>query len=83
MGPSGLLAEWVASLLPFCDPRNARRLSQALELAERFEEAGVQRPGELARFLSQARVEDTETQSLRVMTIHKAKGLEFDSVVLS
>jgi hypothetical protein len=58
------------------------RLAQAVDLAERFDREGGGRPGDLAAYLSRATVESPRHAGVRVMTIHRAKGLEFDVVVM-
>ena len=62
--------------------RGRMRLAQAVDLAERFDREGGGRPGDLAAYLSRAVVESPRQAGVRVMTIHRAKGLEFDVVVL-
>ena len=82
LGPARLLASWAGQLRDVCDLRGRRRLRQAIELAERWRDSGEDRPSALARYLEEARIEDPIAAGVRVMTIHKSKGLEFDAVVL-
>ncbi|MFW6058868.1 MAG: UvrD-helicase domain-containing protein [Phycisphaeraceae bacterium] len=83
-GYAETLSDWVAQLAPSCDARSLARLSQLIELAERYEADAAQplRPGRFVDFAAQANVEEPAPASVRVMTIHASKGLEFDAVVL-
>ncbi|HEX2464211.1 MAG TPA: UvrD-helicase domain-containing protein [Thermoanaerobaculia bacterium] len=81
-GAAVVLAEWKRALRGRVGARGRTRLAQAVDLAERFEREGGGRPGELAAYLSRAVVESPRQAGVRVMTIHRAKGLEFDVVVL-
>jgi ATP-dependent helicase/nuclease subunit A len=67
---------------PFCDAREARRLAQLAELAHRFDGRATLRPGDFIRLAASERIEDRAAAEIRVMTVHQAKGLEFDIVVL-
>jgi len=62
------------------DERGLARFSQLIDLAQSIDPGT--RPGELARIVRMRRVEEPGSERVRVMTIHKAKGLEFDAVVL-
>ncbi len=64
------------------DPRQARRLRQLVELGFRWDRRANLRPGDFVRFVESERVEDPRASAVRVMTVHQAKGLEFDAVVL-
>ena len=81
-GAAVVLAEWTRALRRAAGTRGRMRLAQAVDLAERFEREGGGRPGDLAAYLSRAVVESPRQAGVRVMTIHRAKGLEFDVVVL-
>ena len=65
-----------------CDSREARRLAQLAERAHAFERNASLRPMDFVRMIEETRVEDPASSGIRVMTVHKAKGLEFDIVVL-
>ncbi|HWB08112.1 MAG TPA: UvrD-helicase domain-containing protein [Pirellulales bacterium] len=73
---------WARVLAEACDARDASRLLQLVELAYRFEaEAGL-RTRDFVSFVEHERVEAPSPADVRVMTIHQAKGLQFDIVVL-
>ena len=63
-----------------CDERF--RLSQIVRLASRFDAQSTLRPAAFDRFVQSEGFGDPSTDLVRVMTIHKAKGLEFDVVIL-
>jgi ATP-dependent helicase/nuclease subunit A len=64
------------------DVREQRRLAQLGELAFRFDSSATLRPSDFVHFVRHERVEDPVAANVRVMTVHQAKGLEFDVVVL-
>ena len=69
-------------LAEFCDARDQSRLQQLVELAYDYQPAGSLRTDDFVRMVEQRRVADPTSACVRVMTIHQAKGLEFDVVVL-
>lgn len=62
--------------------RERSRFEQLIELAESFDGSGATRPSELARIIRSRGVVDPSSTRVRVMTVHRSKGLEFDAVVL-
>jgi ATP-dependent helicase/nuclease subunit A len=81
-GYGACVLRWSEILAPSCDAREARRLGQLVRLAHRHDAAPTLRADDFIAFVESERVEDPATTDVRVMTIHKAKGLEFDIVVL-
>ena len=73
-GPGG----WPSS----CDRRDQSRLQQLVELAYEYQPASTLRTDDFVRLVEQRQVADPSSADVRVMTIHQAKGLEFDIVVL-
>ncbi len=82
-GYGRVIAEWAAALAGTVGERDRRRLRQLVELAHLWDERPSARPTDFVRVVEEARMEDPASAMVRVMTIHKAKGLEFDAVVLA
>ena len=78
-GPT--IAKWAKTLAAHSDFREVRRLRQVIELAYQHQSQATLRPIDFVRFVEQQKVKLPTTARVRVMTIHQAKGLEFDSVV--
>ncbi len=76
------LSAWTRELAPFVDESELRRLEQLVELGFRWDERATLRPGDFIRYVESHTVEDPRSAAVRVMTVHQAKGLEFDVVVL-
>lgn len=74
--------KWSRLLLPYSSRREAARLAQLVTLASQYEPDATLRPRDFIKYIELQRVADTESGRVRVMTIHQAKGLEFDIVVL-
>ena len=77
-----MIARWAAVLAPSCTARELRRLQKLIELADQYDAEATLRPSDFGEFVRQQKVEDPTGAAVRVMTVHKAKGLEFDVVVL-
>lgn len=80
------VAPSLQSLLTACaaslDARSMRRFEQLIGLAQRFDASPWSRVDEFIRLVRRTGVEEASADAVRVMTIHAAKGLEFDAVVL-
>ena len=74
--------QWVQELAPHCDGRDLNRLLQLVELAYGYENDATVRVDDFIRVVESRRVESPSTADVRVMTLHQAKGLQFDIVVL-
>lgn len=59
-----------------------RRFGQLVDLANRYESRLGLRPSSFVDHVRATKVENTAASQVKVMTIHSAKGLEFDAVVL-
>lgn len=73
---------WAGEMASSCDARELRRLAQLAEIAHRYDDRASLRPSDFVRLVEAQRVEDPTTAPIRVMTVHQAKGLQFDVVVL-
>ena len=73
---------WTKQLAQSCDRRDLSRLLQLVELAYRYEAQASARADDFVDLVRQQRVQDPATADVRVMTVHQAKGLQFDIVVL-
>ncbi len=67
---------------PHVGARDARRLEQLVELAYGYERQLGTTTAPFLRLVETKRIADPADEPVRVMTIHQAKGLEFDCVVL-
>ena len=81
-GYAGLLARWASLVAPFGMDRTARRLEQVLEMAAGFDALPPMRSSEFVRAVRESTAENPGTAPVRVLTINRAKGLEFDAVFL-
>jgi len=79
-GPA--LYDWIAPVKEDCTSREWRRLEQLVEVAYRCPLSQYPRPADFIERIRNQRVEDPSAAQVRVMTIHQAKGLEFDMVML-
>ena len=79
-GPT--IRSWVVALAGACDERELNRLVQLVEVAYAYESDATTRADDFVSLISQHRVEDPTSADVRVMTVHQAKGLQFDIVVL-
>jgi ATP-dependent exoDNAse (exonuclease V) beta subunit len=67
---------------PHIPPASAARMDQLLDLARDFDARASLRPCEFVALVCEQRVARPGGARVRVMSIHAAKGLEFDAVVL-
>jgi ATP-dependent helicase/nuclease subunit A len=81
-GLGATLADWSEKLSPHLGDRESDRLRQLVEFAFVQDAAASLRPSDFAKLVEKMVFEDPAAAQVRVMTIHQAKGLEFDIVVL-
>jgi ATP-dependent exoDNAse (exonuclease V) beta subunit len=79
---AALLAE-LAPSFPAGDRFNAERARQFVGAAAQFDESGGRSASEFVEFMEQYSLREPESAAvIRVMTVHKSKGLGFDMVVV-
>lgn len=81
-GYADTITQWATALAPSCGAAGVRRLGQLIGLAELYDPQRTLRPTRFVEYVTGTQVEETSAVSVRVMTIHRSKGLEFDVVVL-
>ncbi|MCL4207715.1 MAG: UvrD-helicase domain-containing protein [Pirellulaceae bacterium] len=79
-GPTVL--DWARRLSAHCNRRELSRLQQLVEMAYSYDGAATLRADDFVQHVRVTRVADPVPADVRVMTVHQAKGLEFDIVVL-
>ncbi|MBM44253.1 MAG: hypothetical protein CMJ36_04485 [Phycisphaerae bacterium] len=82
MGYGEYIQSLVERIEASCSERDALRLRQLVELADEWDPEATLQPADFISFVLGTRRSATSASPVRVMTIHKAKGLEFDEVVL-
>ncbi len=81
-GYGAVVADLAFDLARQCSRRDRRRLMQLTELAGAYEPDATVRPGDFVDLVRRQRIDDPAAAPVRVMTIHQAKGLQFDIVIL-
>ncbi len=76
------IAQWTRHLAPACNQRSLTRLIQLIDLANRYDTDRKIRPDDFVQYVERSSIQEPTGATIRVMTIHQAKGLEFDIVVL-
>ncbi|NLI00252.1 MAG: UvrD-helicase domain-containing protein [Chthonomonadales bacterium] len=80
-GYTAVVAELAHAVSPFGGPRTARRLTRLIEATAQYEDRATTRPADFVRWIRAYTVHDLTDVPVRIMTIHQAKGLQFDIVV--
>ncbi len=80
----GALLEELAPCFAGADSWDRHRFGQLVERGHAWDRRGAGlRPSDFVRSVRQTRVEDPRAAAVQVMTVHAAKGLQFDTVVLA
>jgi len=84
-GLADVLAAWVGEKKwrEMGTAHDQMRCAQLVELARGFDESGGGRLAQFVRKVRTEKVENPRASQVRVMTVHRAKGLEFDRVILA
>ena len=82
-GIARTLEAWEVALAGQLDRRETARVQRLVVEVDRLEQAGEMEPARLARLLERTRLDEPGEDAIRVMTIHKSKGLEFDLVIMA
>ena len=81
-GYASVVQEFAEQLIDAVDERERLRLWQLVEFAELHAPNVTLRPSEFVRVVKETQVPDPVSSQVQVMTVHKSKGLSFDSVVV-
>lgn len=82
IGYGPLLRQWAAALAGSLDRRDMSRLEQLVEIALNYDARSTSRTQDFEGYIRSLRVENPTADKVRVMTVHKSKGLQFDVVIL-
>ena len=82
-GFGGTVSELAQEIANECTQRDQVRLQQFIECAHRFDTFRRIQIQEFVEFVESVKVSIPGGSSVRVMTIHQSKGLEFDAVFLA
>lgn len=81
-GYGSVLGLWVRELSRVVGDLDRQRLEQLVDQAQLYDPERTTSPSDFVRHIEQVSVELPSDASVRVMSLHKSKGLEFDIVVL-
>jgi len=81
-GHGALAASLLAAVDAGYGPWDRRRFRQLIDLAHAHDERATLRADRFVDHVRLTRVEDPAATDVQVMTVHSAKGLEFDAVLL-
>ena len=82
VGLAETIHDIASHLAPHCDARETLRLKQLTYLAIGHDFRASPRLRDFVRMVREKRVDRPRSAPVRVMTVHQAKGLEFDAVIV-
>jgi ATP-dependent helicase/nuclease subunit A len=81
-GYGPFVAGWAEQLKPICPRSDCDRLDQLIEFADAYQPRATLRPADFVALVRDYKAATPTTSQVKVLTLHKAKGLEYDAVVL-
>lgn|GEM_PF-128558 len=81
-GLARTLQPWIRAIAGQVDERQYRRCMQLIQLAQTWDQRASLRCDDFVAMVEARAVADPAASAVQVMTIHQAKGLEFDIVIL-
>ncbi len=85
-GYAQTVATWAQALAEVCDEEATQKLAALVNLADAFDAdapaSATLRCTQFVDYVAATAVEEPTASPIRVMTVHRSKGLEFDAVVL-
>jgi len=81
-GYGPVIARWAEGLKSICPKHDSLRLDQLIEFADAYRGQATLRPADFVAQVRQHTAALPTSHRVRVLTLHKAKGLEYDAVVL-
>lgn len=81
-GYSEVITKWANRLKAICPVRDCLRLDQLIEFADAYQARATLRSMDFVTQVRQHQAAMASPSRVRVLTLHTAKGLEFDAVVL-
>jgi ATP-dependent helicase/nuclease subunit A len=81
-GLARTLQPWIKAIAGQVDERQYRRCMQLIQLAQTWDQRASLRCDDFVAMVEARAVADPAASAVQIMTIHQAKGLEFDIVIL-
>ncbi|MBX3419195.1 MAG: UvrD-helicase domain-containing protein [Pirellulaceae bacterium] len=79
-GYGKVLERWAKALDDSCTTREKRRVDQLVEFAYEYDEPWTLRTSHFIKVVQETKIMEPSAAMIRVMTVHAAKGLEFQAV---
>lgn len=81
-GYGPVVTEWAEFLKSICPRTDRDRLDQLIAVADAYQLRATLRPADFVMHVRDCKEATPTTSLVKVLTLHKAKGLEYDAVVL-